>query len=203
MKEVLKKIAAAKKAIANTSTKKEGWNDYSKYNYFTPDQIKQLSHEQEEKQGLLLKFDFERDQFGAFGLLTVFDTETGQSIQYKAATEIPQITATNAAQQHGGAMTFVERYLLQFAFGISDNSLDPDATHNTEARMKQKPAAPAEDDNKPWLNLYSKDGIPTPEYNKLQQAITDGNKYTLFDIRGKYKVSKEAATILKDEFNIS
>jgi hypothetical protein len=135
MKNVIKKIWEAKQNIVSTKHKKEGWNDYSKYNYFTPEQVKLLAAEQEKALNILFKFDFDRDQFGSYGLLTVYDLESGEAISFKAATQIPEIKATNAAQQHGGAMTFTERYLIQFALGISDNTLDPDTTENTKKRV--------------------------------------------------------------------
>ena len=135
MKNVIKKIWEAKQNIVSTKHKKEGWNDYSKYNYFTPEQVKLLAAEQEKALHILFKFDFDRDQFGSYGLLTVYDLESGEAISFKAATQIPEIKATNAAQQHGGAMTFTERYLIQFALGISDNTLDPDTTENTKKRV--------------------------------------------------------------------
>ena len=134
MQNVIKKMWQVKQSIATAKQKKEGLNKFSGYNYYTPEQIKHFAIEQEREHKILFKFDFERDQYGCFGILSVYDMESGEVMFYKAATEIPEIKATNSAQQHGGAMTYTERYLLQFAMGISDNSLDPDTTENTIKR---------------------------------------------------------------------
>ena len=45
MKELVKKIANAKKEIKESKLKKEGKNTYSNYEYFTPSQIEFLVQE--------------------------------------------------------------------------------------------------------------------------------------------------------------
>jgi len=192
MKNVITKLALAKTAIAASKMKKEGYNEYSKYHYFTPEQIKAIAHEQCDKHGLFTKFDMERSEHGVHSTLTIIDIETMEAIVYKAATEIPAITATNAAQQHGGAMTFSERYLIQFAFGMADNSLDPDSKDNTKTPDNRN------NDDKPWLNLYTRSGEPTETLVKLRQELDGGKQFTLAAIRSKYKVSKTVQSELAD-----
>ena len=68
----------------------------------------------------------------------MFDIDTGNSIEYIMATAIPEIKATNIAQQLGGCVTYTERYLKMSAFGIVDNNLDPDTTNNTKKTEEQK-----------------------------------------------------------------
>jgi len=150
MKALLVKIAAAKKEIKDTKIKKEGKNTFSNYEYFTPGQIEHLFNDACFNNGLLSKFDLVRDDLGVFGRLTIFDIDTAISIDYTMATAIPEIKATNIAQQLGGCVTYTERYLKMSAFGIVDNNLDPDTTENTKKTAETKQQQP--EDNRPWLN---------------------------------------------------
>jgi hypothetical protein len=130
MKELLKKIAQAKKEIKESKLKKEGKNTYSNYEYFTPSQIEYLVQSVCNSNQLMTKFDLKRNELGVFGVLTIFDLETGDSLNFEMATAIPEIKATNIAQQLGGCVTYTERYLKTSAFGITDNNLDFDSQDN-------------------------------------------------------------------------
>jgi CRISPR/Cas system CMR subunit Cmr6 (Cas7 group RAMP superfamily) len=130
MKELVKKIAQAKKEIKESKLKKEGKNTYSNYEYFTPSQIEYLVQSVCNSNQLMTKFDLKRNELGVFGVLTIFDLETGDSLNFEMATAIPEIKATNIAQQLGGCVTYTERYLKTSAFGITDNNLDFDSQDN-------------------------------------------------------------------------
>jgi CRISPR/Cas system CMR subunit Cmr6 (Cas7 group RAMP superfamily) len=130
MKELVKKIAQAKKEIKESKLKKEGKNTYSNYEYFTPSQIEYLVQSVCNTNQLMTKFDLKRNELGVFGVLTIFDLETGDSLNFEMATAIPEIKATNIAQQLGGCVTYTERYLKTSAFGITENSLDFDSQDN-------------------------------------------------------------------------
>ena len=125
---MIEKLSKAMDLIANTKTKKKGRNTFSKYDYFTPDQITKLVHDACNEVGLVLKFDLIRNDLGVEGKLTVLDFD-GKELVFTMASAIPEIKATNIAQQLGGAMTYTKRYLLMNAFEITDNSLDFDAQH--------------------------------------------------------------------------
>lgn len=151
MKNLLKKITAAKAEIKESKLKKEGRNEFSKYDYFTPAQIEKLFSDACSSNGLLSKFDLIRNELGVFGQLTLFDIDTAETMVYTMATAIPEIKATNIAQQLGGCVTYTERYLKMSAFGITDNSLDFDTTENTNKRETEtKKEYPA--DERPWLS---------------------------------------------------
>ena len=135
------KLQAARDFIKSQPMKKSGRNEYSKYDYFTPEQVNQLVHEAEKQVGIFHKFDLIRDQFGYHGHLQITDIETGEAITFIQATDIPTITATNISQQIGGAVTYTNRYMLMTAFDIADNSLDFDAKDNREKEEKVKPTA--------------------------------------------------------------
>lgn len=138
MKELLNKLANAKLEIKNTNIKKDGWNDYSKYAYFTPDQIEHLVALACKNNKLLTTFDLIRNDLGIYGVLTIYDIESGKDLKVQMATEIPNIKATNIAQQLGGCVTYTERYLKTSVFGITDNRLDFDTTENTKKQNNKK-----------------------------------------------------------------
>lgn len=140
MKTLLTKLAKAKQEIMSTSMKKEGQNKFSNYNYFTPEQINKLVFSACNNNGLLTTFDLKRDEKGEYGVLTVYEVETGEKIQLEMATAIPEIKATNVAQQLGGCMTYTERYLKTSCFGIAEGHLDFDTTENTKKTAKEDEA---------------------------------------------------------------
>jgi hypothetical protein len=143
MKELLNKLAAAKAEIKATKLKKEGKNTYSNYEYFTPSQIEFLVANACHANKLLTSFDLIRNELGVYGRLTVYDLESGESLSTEMASAIPEIKATNIAQQLGGCVTYTERYLKMSLFGITDNQLDFDTTENTKKQAEPKPSTKA------------------------------------------------------------
>ena len=139
MKELLNKLASAKAEIKATKLKKEGKNTYSNYEYFTPSQIEFLVASACHNNKLLTSFDLIRNELGVYGRLTVYDLESGEKLTAEMATAIPEIKATNIAQQLGGCVTYTERYLKMSLFGITDNQLDFDTTENTKKQAEPKP----------------------------------------------------------------
>ena len=146
MKELLNKLAAAKAEIKATKLKKEGKNTFSNYEYFTPSQIEFLVATACHNNKLLTSFDLIRNDLGVYGRLTIYDLESGEKLTTEMASAIPEIKATNIAQQLGGCVTYTERYLKMSLFGITDNQLDFDTTENTkkqnEPAAKPQPKAP-------------------------------------------------------------
>lgn len=136
--EIVKQIAEAKKLIRETKMKKEGKNTYSNYEYFTPSQVEKLVSDACEKSNLITMFELKRNDLGVFGVLTIYSLKTDEKLSFEMATAIPEIKATNIAQQLGGCVTYTERYLKQSVFGITDNSLDFDTTENTK-KQNEKP----------------------------------------------------------------
>ena len=138
MKELLNKLASAKAEIKSTKLKKEGKNTFSNYEYFTPSQIEFLVATACHNNKLLTSFDLIRNDLGVFGRLTVYDLESGEKLTTEMASAIPEIKATNIAQQLGGCVTYTERYLKMSLFGITDNQLDFDTTENTKKQAEPK-----------------------------------------------------------------
>jgi len=135
--KLIQKIAKAKSDIKESPVKKEGRNKFSNYDYFTPAQIEGLVNHVCKVNNILTKFDLIRDNLGVFGRLTIFDCDSDDVITYDMATAIPEIKATNIAQQLGGCVTYTERYLKMSAFGITDSNLDFDNHDNKKEEPKE------------------------------------------------------------------
>ena len=168
--KLIQKIANAKKEIKENKLKKEGRNDFSKYDYFTPSQIESLVQQVCISNGLLTKFDLIRNDLGVYGLLTIFDIDTDDKLEFQMATAIPEIKATNIAQQLGGCVTYTERYLKTSAFGITDNNLDFDSQDNRvkETKVETKKEKPTLT-NERFMNAL--ESIKSGKYNKAQLPI--------------------------------
>lgn len=175
-KTIYTKLANAKAEIANTKMVKQGHNSYSNYDYFTPEQVAKLVYDACVNNDLLTMFSLKRDANGEYGELTIVDLDNDDTLTFIAATAIPQITATNAAQQLGGAMTFAERYLKQTAFWIYNNDLDFDTTENTKKAAEK--ATEQERFNKEQLDAFTK-------------------------IASRYKTAEDAIKVIKSKYRIS
>lgn len=188
---ILEKLANAKLSIAQTKISKEWSNDFSHYEYFTPSQVAWLVQKVCNENKLYTKFDLKRDEYGVYGVLTVYDIEDWSFIQFEWATAIPEIKATNVAQQIWGCMTYTERYLKMTAFGITDNSLDFDTTENTKKVAEKKDITkewPFTDKNDlPWFN--------DPDFEKLKSETEwmkekQTSDELLKSLETKFKISK-------------
>jgi len=195
---IYKKIQDCRASIKASDLKKAGYNNYSNYPYYTPEQVDKLVYDVCLGNGLFNKFELKRDANGLYGQITVVDLDTEEEAVFIAATEMPVITATNASQQMGGCMTFAERYLKQTIYNIVDNNLDFDAHDNTGKKLpKKQPIQPSgnPDTQNPekkvvWLNESM------PAFLKARKAILAGTK-TVKDIRKVYGVSTKMAELLE------
>ena len=197
MKELLNKLASAKAEIKSTKLKKEGKNTYSNYEYFTPSQIEFLVATACHNNKLLTSFDLIRNDLGVFGRLTVYDLESGEKLTTEMASAIPEIKATNIAQQLGGCVTYTERYLKMSLFGITDNQLDFDTTENTKKQAEPKTAAKAPEqpkviDTAKIVFDYLANNAEALNYYKKQHLfvtmdeLTDGQIKEIYEHLKKY-----------------
>jgi hypothetical protein len=196
---VLQKLNDARQEIRKKDLKKAGWNDYSKYAYYTPEQIELLVSEVCGKQKLFNKYDLIRTELGLTARLRVYDLESGEHVEYTIATEIPEIKATNVAQQLGGAVTYSERYLKMIAYEIKDNTLDFDTPkENGKSSNGDKRADGTE---KSWLNKWNKD--KTKELDTYWKVVNKAKSEGLCikDLRNYYKINKEVAKELETDLN--
>lgn len=197
--EIHQKVHNARKFIKTLSVEKGGYNEHSKYKYYTPEQVEEMVFKSCEDQKIMPVFSLERNKMGVFGILTIHDLVSGGSIVTKMATEIPKMTATNAAQQCGGMHTYTERYMLQSLFGIKENPIDPDSHDNRNLTNPPKEADLDPDGNpKKWLNKMDLKGILKPEW---QQVIDRAKRKGMpaEEIKDYYLISKPNFELLKNE----
>lgn len=137
MKEVYIQLMEARELIKQDDAKKDGENTYSDYEYFSPDNVSKLTHEACKNTGLITLFNMSESECKHEGSLKIVHIESGQEIEFKMPSDIPELKATNATQKMGGMYTYTRRYLLMNAFDISDNSEDLDNKDNSKLKSKQ------------------------------------------------------------------
>lgn len=200
MQNILNKLATAKETIAKTEVKKSWRNDYSKYYYFTPEQVNKLVQDVCQELKLFTKFDLIRDEHWIEWQLTIYDLESDENIVFIGATAIPEIKATNVAQQIWWCMTYTERYLKMTAFWIADNSLDFDTTENTKKTVKEQSKSEKGSEAKP---TEEKPRFNKPELEKLSQKTEylkkfESSEKLIESIETKYRVSKTMKSDIAD-----
>lgn len=197
MKNILKKLAEAKKFIASQKMTKEWKNTFSNYSYFTPEQVASIVERACEEFWLFTKFDLIRDELWIEWQLTVYDIDTEETMQFIWATAIPEIKATNVAQQIWWCMTFTERYLKMTAFWISDNSLDFDTTENTEKTVKSQSKSEKKEETK--AKRFNKEQLESLKSNTDYLKKFETSDALLQDIYNLwYAVSKEMKMKIAD-----
>jgi len=192
------KLAKAKEMIANTELKKEGKNTFSNYDYFTPEQVQNLVQSVSNENGLLNLFSLKRNEFGVYGVLKVIDVDTGEFIEVEWATAIPEIKATNVAQQIGGCYTYTNRYLLSLTYWIVSNDLDFDTTENTKKFVESTKKEDKAEDTKEELPRFNK-----PEIEKLKGATEYLKKFEkssdlIDDLLKKFRISGDKKREIAD-----
>ena len=141
-KTILERLAEARIIIRETKVEKLGDNTYSKYKYFTPEQVESLVADACEKTNTIALCDLLADEFGLYQTLEfVAIDDPEDSISFELRTEKGSITATSATQQMGGTDTYSERYIKMKVFQIKDNNLDPDSQDNRKTTPKKKETA--------------------------------------------------------------
>jgi len=183
MQNVLSKLAAARVFIKSHPIKKDGRNEFSKYDYFTPEIVSKLVNDACVESNIICLFSLKQDALGYYGEITTTDLETGEQVITEMRTAKPQITATNETQQMGGMNTYAKRYALMSLFDIEDNTIDFDSQDNSK-QAKQEP-------DLPWLNEN------TAEFNGAVEKMKAG-KSSIEALRKFFKISKKIETRLKE-----
>lgn len=185
MKNVLKKLFLAKAMVSQMKNSKEWSNDFSKYSYFTPEQVNKIVQTVNDENWLFTAFNLKRNEYWVFWTLTVYDVESWESLEFEMASEIPEIKATNAAQQLGWCVTYTERYLKMSVYWIVDNSLDFDTTENTKARAQKK----SEWEDLDWFEKAK-------QATKFMQECLDEEDF-ISKVKSKHKPTKQQETDLR------
>lgn len=129
-KTTMQRLVEARKLVRNTKHKKAGHNEYSKYDYFTPEQVEMIVAEVCDETGLVPLCSLKRNEHGLYQEMVLANVDSEDTIIFHLATAQSVITATNDAQQMGGTDTYSERYIKMKVFGIKDNTMDFDAQDN-------------------------------------------------------------------------
>ncbi len=186
MKNVLSKLATARVFIKSHPVKKDGRNDFSKYDYFTPEIVSKLVNDACVEANIICVFNLKQDTIGYYGEVITTDLDSGEQLVTEMRTAKPEIKATNETQQMGGMNTYAKRYAFMSLFDIEDNTIDFDSQDNSKAASK----APAASEL-PWLNKGTK------EFDGAVEKLRAGST-TIEKIRMVRKVSKEVEKLLND-----
>lgn len=195
MKNVLKKLFLAKASVSQMRNKKEWSNSFSKYEYFTPEQVNKIVQTVNDEQWLFTAFSLKRNEYGVYGVLTVYDIESWESMDFEMASEIPDIKATVGTQQLWGCVTYTERYLLMSVYGIKDNSLDLDSDEQYKSRTKTKKSEPKKEEK--WNpNWWFQKAINAKEF--MRQCMSEDDY--IQKIKEKYEVDEIVERQLREAY---
>ena len=136
MEKVLQKLKDARKVIKDSDLKKSGRNEYSKFDYYTPEQVEALVDNACAKTNTIVLCNLKADEFGLYQTLDFIDLESQEKISFEMRTKHGSITATNETQQMGGTDTYSERYIKMKVFQIKDNNLDFDSQDNRKTTQQ-------------------------------------------------------------------
>lgn len=190
-KNIYQKIFDAKKFVATQPIKKKGYNKYSDYSYYKPDQVDELALLAFEKVKIDAHFQLLKDELGHYGCLTIVNLENLQEkMELVFRTDIPSIKATNITQQYGGAVTTTRRYLLQNLLSIFDAELDFDDPNS--------PIAPTNPKN--LANNTPSNGNGNKQQSD-KEYISEAQRKRLFAITKKCNVPSEKVKEILKSFN--
>ncbi len=190
MLKVLSKLALARTYIKSHPIKKDAKNEFSKYDYFSPELVTDLVYKACIEADAICVFNLKQDALSYYGQLIFTDLESGESLTTELRTDRPDIKATNITQQFGGMNTYAKRYALMSLFDIEDNTIDFDAQDNTKAEKKPAQAGTPINGDLPWLNKGSKEYAGAVV--KLQHGTT-----TIEKIQQYFKLSKDVKANLE------
>lgn len=195
MKNVLKKLFLAKASVSQMRNKKEWSNSFSKYEYFTPEQVNKIVQTVNDEQWLFTAFSLKRNEYGVYGVLTVYDIESWESMDFEMASEIPDIKATVGTQQLWGCVTYTERYLLMSVYGIKDNSLDLDSDEQYKSRTKTKKSEPKKEEK--WNpNGWFQKAVNAHDF--MRQCLNEDDY--IKKIKDKYEVDEIVEAQLREAY---
>lgn len=135
MKQILLKLKKARNIIKNSDLKKTGRNEYSKFDYYTPEQVEKLVDKACEETETIVLCNLKGDENGLFQTLDLIDLETEERLSFEMRTKHGSITATNETQQMGGTDTYSERYIKMKVFQIKDNNLELDINKQEDSKI--------------------------------------------------------------------
>lgn len=175
--EIYNKLEKARELVRTTKHKKSGRNEYSKYDYFTPEQVELIVSEVTKETRLLPICNLRRNEFGLFQEMILINLEKPEEcLFFELATIQGEMKATNDTQQMGGTDTYSERYLKMKVFQIKDNNIDPDSKDNRKIEEPKK-VARKESDFQKALRVITTTGEMS-KLTEFESKIPESVKYT-------------------------
>lgn len=197
MKNVLSKLAIARLHIKSHPLKKDGRNEYSKYDYFTPELVSKMVNDACIEANIICVFSLKQDSLSYYGEIITTDLETGETFTTETRTAKPVITATNETQQMGGMNTYAKRYSLMSLFDIEDNTIDFDSDTSRQPakkafpqRLAEQPSTNPQSNEKKWLNPGTK------EFDGAVKKLKEGTT-TIEKIKSVMKIAVDTEAKLK------
>lgn len=181
---IYQKLQRAREIIKDNDIEKDGHNDYSNYDYFTPSIVSAIITPPCKELGIITLFSLLKDEYGLFGRLVIQDIEDEkENLIFEMRTEMPTLKASNASQMMGGCDTYTRRYLSMNAFDINDNKADPDSQDNRpkESVKTAQPKEIKEQDTHIMKNIMSCENLA--ELGLLWESLT-------LEQKGKYETIK-------------
>jgi hypothetical protein len=167
---ILQKLQEARDIIKRSDLKKTGRNKYSKFDYYTPEQVEALVEKACKETKTICLCNLKSDEFGLFQTLDFIDLEDeNNKLHFELRTKHGSLTATNETQQMGGTDTYSERYIKMKVFQIKDNNLDLDS-HDNRPKKEYPKTIPAHAQANPRM-MGSGSGAKI--YKKLEELIID------------------------------
>lgn len=188
MKAIYKKIVAIKKEIG--TLKKNTENPFFKSQYLDLNALLDAIEPIFEKHNILLIQPIVDNKIQSIFI----DIDSNENVVSEI--ELPNLTDP---QKIGSAITYYRRYSIVSMFSLKvedDDANKASGNSKTEKKPKQ--------DNTPeptkWLNVMDKEQNFTKEWLSIQKGITDGKLTSVQDVRKYYKVNKEVAAKLEEQF---
>jgi|TARA_B110000977_G_scaffold1378_1_gene1962 hypothetical protein len=164
-------------------------NSFGNYNYRSCEDILEAVKPLLTKHNLRLNLNDEVIQLGELYYIdsyaTLADGDKSISVKAQAGINLNK-KGMDIAQSFGSSSSYARKYALNGLFLIDDTK-DADATNNHNVGTTEPQV---ESSDKPWLQKGTK------QFDNAKKAMLSGN-YTLTNIREKYKVSKEVASLLQ------
>lgn len=170
MEKFLKKIAEIKKSVGKLS--KDSENPFFHSKYFDINQMLESLEPHLENNKLLLT----QPIIDGHVCSIIQDLEEPDN-KMKSSLKLPELTDP---QKIGSCITYYRRYTLVSLLGLQAEDDDGNKGAGNSSNGESK----TQDDAKPWLNPN------TSAWIKCEKAIKEDG-YTLDDVLGKYKISKE------------
>jgi len=108
--------------------KKQGRNEWAKYDYFKPDDIMRAITPLLEKYNLIAIFNMEfiGETYNYKGTLKLEDCNSDDHVLYRFDIPLTEVKGAGSGQNAGATQTYCKRYMFMNTFNIADNKDDLD-----------------------------------------------------------------------------